>query len=211
MIRRKRRAKKTAVDLTVWARGEKIESCVHFGDCLDVSWDRFGFSICPINPPSRIDPVPIDIYRFDPRRAFAGENPLQLDSPAAKAGLVGGSRPTSLTGLQAGGDLVVAIDGNPVKVYDDLIGYLVDNKSPGDKVTLTVVIQRQIPVWLGERCLPDLVLTDLSVTKGDHVLVTITNGALFTPMHGFRGKLTDEQILDVLSYIRSVVPFDAVS
>lgn len=70
--RRKRRAKKTAVDLTVWARGEKIESCVHFGDCLDVSWDRFGFSICPINPPSRIDPVPIDIYRFDPRRAVNG-------------------------------------------------------------------------------------------------------------------------------------------
>lgn len=59
--------------------------------------------------------------------------------PAAKAGLVGGSRPTSLQGLQAGGDLVIAIDGNPVKVYDDLIGYLVDNKSPGDKVTLTVL------------------------------------------------------------------------
>lgn len=43
------------------------------------------------------------------------------------------------------------------------------------------------------------------------LLVTITNGSLFTPMHGFRGKLTDEQILDVLSYIRSVAPFDAVS
>lgn len=43
------------------------------------------------------------------------------------------------------------------------------------------------------------------------LLVTITNGALFTPMHGFRGKLTDEQILDVLSYIRSVAPFDTVS
>jgi len=43
------------------------------------------------------------------------------------------------------------------------------------------------------------------------LLVTITNGALFTPMHGFRGKLSDEQILDVLSYIRSVAPFDAVS
>lgn len=59
--------------------------------------------------------------------------------PAAKAGVLGGSRPTSLTGLQAGGDLVIAIDGNPVKVYDDLIGYLVNNKSPGDKVTLTVL------------------------------------------------------------------------
>lgn len=43
------------------------------------------------------------------------------------------------------------------------------------------------------------------------LLVTISNGVLFTPMHGFRGKLTDEQMLDVLSYIRSVAPFDQVS
>jgi mono/diheme cytochrome c family protein len=43
------------------------------------------------------------------------------------------------------------------------------------------------------------------------LLVTITNGALFTPMHGFRGKLTDEQMFDVLSYIRSMAPFDTVS
>lgn len=43
------------------------------------------------------------------------------------------------------------------------------------------------------------------------LLVTISNGALFTPMHGFRGKLTDQQMLDVLSYIRSVAPFDAFS
>jgi len=43
------------------------------------------------------------------------------------------------------------------------------------------------------------------------LLVTITNGALFTPMHGFRGKLSDQQIFDVLSYIRAVAPFDAVS
>ncbi len=43
------------------------------------------------------------------------------------------------------------------------------------------------------------------------LLVTITNGALFTPMHGFRGKLSDDQMLDVLSYIRSMAPFDTVS
>ena len=51
-----------------------------------------------------------------------------------------------------------------------------------------------------------------SRAKADwELLVTITNGALFTPMHGFRGKLSDQQILDVLSYIRTVAPFDAVS
>lgn len=43
------------------------------------------------------------------------------------------------------------------------------------------------------------------------LLVTISNGALFTPMHSFRGKLTDQQMLDVLSYVRSVAPSDSVS
>lgn len=43
------------------------------------------------------------------------------------------------------------------------------------------------------------------------LLVTISNGVLFSPMHGFRGKLTDQQMLDVLAYIRSVVPPETVS
>jgi cytochrome c oxidase cbb3-type subunit 3 len=43
------------------------------------------------------------------------------------------------------------------------------------------------------------------------LLVAISNGVLFSPMHGFRDKLTDEQILDVLSYIRAISPPDVVS
>lgn len=43
------------------------------------------------------------------------------------------------------------------------------------------------------------------------LLVAISNGVLFSPMHGFRGKLTDIQMLDVLSYIRSMSPPDIVS
>jgi cytochrome c oxidase cbb3-type subunit 3 len=43
------------------------------------------------------------------------------------------------------------------------------------------------------------------------LLVAISNGVLFSPMHGFREKLTDEQILDVLSYIRAISPPDIVS
>jgi cytochrome c oxidase cbb3-type subunit 3 len=59
---------------------------------------------------------------------------------------------------------------------------------------------------------PTNLQSQISRAKTDwELLVTITNGALFTPMHGFRGKLSDEQMLDVLSYIRSVAPFDAVS
>lgn len=43
------------------------------------------------------------------------------------------------------------------------------------------------------------------------LLVAISNGVLFTPMHSFRGKLTDQQMLDVLSYIRFMSPPDIVS
>lgn len=59
---------------------------------------------------------------------------------------------------------------------------------------------------------PANLVSPASRAKTDwELLVTISNGALFTPMHGFRGKLTDQQMLDVLSYIRTIAPYDAVS
>ncbi len=59
--------------------------------------------------------------------------------PADKAGIRAGSNPTDDPNLLSGGDLIVAIDQVPVRTYNDLISYLVENKSPGDKVTLTVL------------------------------------------------------------------------
>jgi cytochrome c oxidase cbb3-type subunit 3 len=54
--------------------------------------------------------------------------------------------------------------------------------------------------------------SQLSRSKTDwELLVAISNGVLFSPMHGFRGKLSDQQMLDVLSYIRSISPPDIVS
>lgn len=51
-----------------------------------------------------------------------------------------------------------------------------------------------------------------SRSKSDwELLVAVTHGVLFSPMHGWRGRLTDEQIKDVLSYIRLMAPFNAVS
>ncbi len=59
---------------------------------------------------------------------------------------------------------------------------------------------------------PTNLLSPASRVKTDwELLVTISNGALFTPMHSFRGKLKDQQMLDVLSYIRHVAPFDSIS
>ena len=43
------------------------------------------------------------------------------------------------------------------------------------------------------------------------LLIAISQGVLFSPMHGWRDRLNDEQIRDVLSFIRMVAPFLAIS
>ena len=59
--------------------------------------------------------------------------------PADKAGLQAGSKATNIEGLQAGGDIITAIDGQPVTTFDELLSYLTTNKSPGENVVLTVL------------------------------------------------------------------------
>ena len=57
--------------------------------------------------------------------------------------------------LAAGGDLIVAIDDQPVKNFDDVLVYLERYTSPGDRVELTVLRddgqQQVITVTLGKR------------------------------------------------------------
>ncbi len=76
------------------------------------------------------------------------------NGPAAKAGLKGDTATARDGQLRGDGDLIVAVDGQPVHVFADLIGYLDYNKRPGDSVTLTVLRQNQrvdLTVTLGER------------------------------------------------------------
>lgn len=63
------------------------------------------------------------------------------DSPADKAGLKGGSDEVEVEGLPftVGGDIITAIDGTPVSVFDDLLAYLSRYTEPGKQVVLTVV------------------------------------------------------------------------
>lgn len=75
-------------------------------------------------------------------------------SPADQAGVVGGSEPTAFANLQAGGDLITAVDGQAIKNFSDLLTYLVTNKSPGDILDLTILRDGQelvISVELGIR------------------------------------------------------------
>jgi S1-C subfamily serine protease len=59
---------------------------------------------------------------------------VQPGSPAAKAGLRAGKTQTS-TGLIAGGDLIVGVDGKPVSTPSDVAAAIADNK-PGDQVAI---------------------------------------------------------------------------
>lgn len=120
-----------------------------------------GFAI-PVNTVKRVVPELIARGRYDhpwlgisgfsvtPLAAKAlglpaerGALVLEVDprGPAAQAGLRGGSRPAEYEGetIALGGDLIVAIDGQPVRSMEDLIAYLEEARKPGDDVVLTVL------------------------------------------------------------------------
>ena len=61
---------------------------------------------------------------------------------------------TSDPNLKSGGDLIIAIDSQPVQTEAELMRYLLLNKSPGDTITLTVLRGSQkvdVKVTLGTR------------------------------------------------------------
>lgn len=78
------------------------------------------------------------------------------NSPAARAGLRGGTRTVSIGGreLPIGGDIIIAINGQPVRDSDELVSYLELETSVGDTVVMTVQRgdrQEQITMTLGAR------------------------------------------------------------
>lgn len=78
------------------------------------------------------------------------------DSPADRAGLQSGTQRSVVRGIEipVDADVIVAINGSTVNDIDDLVAYLVENTSPGDVVTLTIVRGNQtldLDVTLGVR------------------------------------------------------------
>ncbi|MGQ9713167.1 MAG: S1C family serine protease [Anaerolineae bacterium] len=77
--------------------------------------------------------------------------------PADKAGLKGGSGKTvEFKGvkIEAGGDIILRIDDQPVRKFDDLLVYLMRHTEAGQKVTLTILRdgkEMQVTVTLGKR------------------------------------------------------------
>jgi S1-C subfamily serine protease len=102
------------------------------------------------------DGLPLDVINTLGLKSTTGAylNSVTPGGPAEKAGLHGGTTATSIPQLNSGGDLIIAVDGHPVQVLDDMMRYIVLNKSPGDTVTLTVWRGDQkmdIPLVLGKR------------------------------------------------------------
>jgi 2-alkenal reductase len=77
-------------------------------------------------------------------------------SPAANAGLRGGSREQSYTGItfRPGGDLIVAIDGRSVDRAEDVVRAVTERLFPGQTTRLTILRgskRLEIDVVLGDR------------------------------------------------------------
>jgi S1-C subfamily serine protease len=82
---------------------------------------------------------------------------VHAKSPGAAAGLHGSSKPTDVlgyTGLKTGGDVIVAIDGKPVRSADDVVRIVSYGLRPGQVATFTVVRgseRKTFAVTLGDR------------------------------------------------------------
>jgi len=62
-------------------------------------------------------------------------------SPADKAGLIGSSNTKEIDGVtyQVGGDIILSVDGNPVRKIDDILIHLQREKSVGDEMVLEIL------------------------------------------------------------------------
>ncbi|MGH3012234.1 MAG: S1C family serine protease [Gaiellaceae bacterium] len=77
-------------------------------------------------------------------------------SPADRAGLVGGGAEEEFEGVPfcPGGDLIVAVDGEPVRSAEDVVRAVNQERLPGDEILLTVVRGTErvdLTVLLGDR------------------------------------------------------------
>jgi len=78
------------------------------------------------------------------------------NSPAEKAGLQGSNQQTTINGqnVNVGGDVITAIDNQPVLQMDDLIAYLAGSTKVDQKVSLTILRdgkQQNVDVTLAAR------------------------------------------------------------
>jgi S1-C subfamily serine protease len=102
------------------------------------------------------DNLPLDVINALGLKSTTGiyVSDVVASGPADKAGLRAGTVATSFPQFKSGGDLIVAVDGQPVLLFDEMMSYLVLHKSPGDTITLSVLRGEQkvdVTLTLGAR------------------------------------------------------------
>ena len=89
-----------------------------------------------------------------PQSSGAYVTTVTPESPADRAGVRGGTVPTDFPTLFSGGDLIIAIDGDPIQTFNDLLSYLIHKKNPGDTIIMTILRDNQeieVELTLGKR------------------------------------------------------------
>ncbi|MCB0063861.1 MAG: trypsin-like peptidase domain-containing protein, partial [Caldilineaceae bacterium] len=91
-----------------------------------------------------LSPICADDLGFDKTLRGAYVSEVLRRTPAARAGLRGGSGDSGTKYIQlcpsnTGGDVIIAIADQRVTTFDDILTYLEYNTSPGDTVTLAVL------------------------------------------------------------------------
>jgi 2-alkenal reductase len=128
---------------------------------LTLSNSGIGFAV-PIDIVRRVTPYLIETGKYDyPYLGIVSREELSLQDretigieadvqgayvisvteggPAERAGIVGGGEYINYNDLPAGGDLIIAVDDQPVRTFSELLRYLVTYKSPGDAMDVTVL------------------------------------------------------------------------
>jgi S1-C subfamily serine protease len=113
----------------------------------------------PLLGVSAIDDLPLSLIDALGLKSTTGAYVTSVTpgGPADKAGLKAGTTPLTVQGytdVNSGGDLIIAMDGQQVFTFDDLVRYLAIHKSPGDQVVLTILRGDQkmdLTVTLGAR------------------------------------------------------------
>jgi len=78
---------------------------------------------------------------------------IALGGPAEEAGIRSGSQSTSI-GIFAGGDLIIAIDDQPVRRFSELLSYIINHTQVDQVVILTILRDGEeldIPLTIGAR------------------------------------------------------------
>jgi len=88
-----------------------------------------------------LTPEVAEAMELDPSQSGALVIDVTGNSPADEAGLLGSDETTEIYGqeVRVGGDIVTAIEGEPIIDFEDLVAYLARYTNVGDTITLTLL------------------------------------------------------------------------